>query len=413
MLVYAVLGAVMAIVVVPANVRTLESVRSSKHYAVFEASQEALGKLLVNWRRTNVLSAAETKELESIREAFSTSHPDIAQRAELWLRSADAAPSGSLMVQTLARFMAIRDHLVNLINKQLLVTGNMTSKLGVLLALVSILGAAYMTYHIQNVFYTRDLNLASRHPEYFVLALQLCFVAFLPFILLQLIEWTYVQDLRNLARVLNATDSLVLNRSEFPAMWRREYLLGDTVSGMLVSRRTDGWLLQEMPVFLMPLMALIAASVWLTRRFGWGVFLTCSVTCALVVTGMLTIGQSFGVEFKREIAVDLTVASIRLGDANLTAEISLALIGCIGVFVLLFGVGLLSGRPPWDKYVICSGYIGVLVLGILIWVLSFRTQGANEVIAVLILMLMGVSFVSLLDLLLRRCMFGFLHEPQP
>ena len=282
----------------------------------------------------------------------------------------------------------------------------------ILLVLLSVLLAVYHLFQIQNVFHTPQLIVIYPHPRFTFLFLQLATVVLAPVFLYAIIEAGYWSALTDLV-------GPVVNE------FKPEFGLARTPGALPVfgayfvfaGRESSLWHL-EMPAVLLSIASALAALIWLSRRFGWGVVLASTVICAVVflvllismAAGALVLGAfdlplGFGFHYAKKEVDGADVHSVFLAAA--------------AVFLSAFLLGRFLSSP-FRRYLISAGYAGFLfAVTILIgyytsvskvsWPLE---NGLSGVGIAAMLTAITVAVVVLFELMLRRVLQRYLEEPQ-
>lgn len=312
-----------------------------------------------------------------------------------------------------ARILAITGAklLVDRLNDLILV-GDFQSSGSAVVFLFAILLAAYIAFHILSVFYTSQLLVVYRHPQYSILCLQLAIIVLAPIFLLNLVEATYWQEYSDLVK--GAFGSLQLDGRDFLRIrsGNISLMLGESIgspsaagaSPINVSRFTS-------IALLIPIASIIAITIWLTRRFGWGVFLTAILICGVVfllLTGLAGSGNLVASYADIPLLAGFYMIGTRVDGVTHTV-----FLGALAIFSLVLILGKVFVPFRFKRYPFCVGYSGNLFSLTFMTAFCLGVPIKPGIGAAIVCIVITICAVSLLEFVMRKLFYGFLYEPQP
>jgi hypothetical protein len=449
---YLTIALLAGIIIGHSNTTGLRQLRQSSELSFFQSNRELIAGILNNrspdspeaWKRfvddAEQQPAVVAKSLV-VREALL--ERNLRERIIRSIRPQSSASDGASVVDSSGRddtdpsfkrvvlAVSATKAFTDLVNGNLILVGNFPLTLVPLLLLFSLLLAVYFAFLIQNVFYTPQLILVYPHPQYPFLLIQLVIVMLAPLVLLTLIEATYWADYNDLVRQTLLKPGLLLDpswTSQKLRVFDYEPLMRLQTSSLLElvgewrSLTTDeagggtsaatAWHLTA-PSVIFPVASLIAAAIWLTRRFGWGVFLSAvlaggvefALLSLLIGSGRLSIDHG-----KISIFDRIVILPTQRGSSP---EVEAVFLTALCTFLLVFVLGISARRARIRKYAVSVGYAGALFSCAFLFPAYFGVAQVDEFEASMICVAVSILALALLELALRQLLRGFLYNPQP
>jgi hypothetical protein len=346
--------------------------------------------------------------IESGNVAFQPTDEDL-------LVSPSVRVGGKVIYEKVRELLAFQRFFISQVSTSYIYLGNIVYAGTTYIVLV--LPIAVLAFAILNVFYSRDTFVALNHPRFVVIILQLLTFIVLPIAMASAIEPVSV-DLRAAIERSNVLIGEPFTTSGRPFDYRftdAAHFTRDVahafarVKGLdVVSQTSTDYFIVEPLLLFVVLVVWIACGLWIVRRFGGGLFIGGTATCAAITivlmlaanTGFLPLGVLL-----RHLDLDTYLLDVHPLSVSESEGWALPVI----VFGLIFVIGLTAKR--YRTYLLCTSFIGLVVAscGFFGSIVSVRTL---NFISFLWLLLVVVGLTALVEFALRRAMFKFLYEPQ-
>jgi hypothetical protein len=387
--------------------RNIEKIRTSQEYTFFLAHRDAISYLSYESPPTPAAAPADKQKTDKAVQSFvqdANQYPALIQTARI-MAKVPVGPAGFTPRSLATAATALLKDRIG----DLFLLDRQGALIGLLTALAVLL-AIYHLFQIQNVFHTPQLIVIYPHPHFTFLFLQLTTVILAPVFLYSLIEagyWSALTDLINpVVDEMGRPFSLTRPEGTLPALGSYLALAGPSPSL---------WHLAA-PAVLLSVASAMAALIWLSRRFGWGVVLTSTVVCAVAFLVLLIVTSplvSPAFDFPLGVGFHYAKQGVPHDDVNTLFLAATAL------FLFMFLLGRFLSLPL-RRYLISAGYSGFLfAMTILIgYFLSVSTvswpleNGLSGIGIAAMLTAITVAVVVLFEMLLRRVLRRYLEEPQ-
>ncbi len=421
---YAIIASVAALLVAQANFASLREIRKSPQVGFFVTHRPAIMSLVRgnSYDRDAKSDSANPIPFDKVKAFVDEAKTNSAVLAQIERSRTELSKRLELLDPNSDRLMAVIS--LKLVADQLnglALVGDLAGAMAPLIVLFTILIAAYFAFQIQSVFFTPQLIVVYKHPEFPILFIQFAFIMVTPFFLISCVEATYWTEYSELVRSLFSGLEINTWSTASNDYLRLRSTRSTGLLGQLADRPNRNLALNyprpfrlTLIAFLLPIGSVMSSAIWLTRRFGWATFFGGLVCCSVVFilltllevsTSMLSINLAPSTEL-----LALGGPFFIAGGMN---EIMGVFVASELVFIFAVIAGLYLTPVRSKKYIVSTGYMGLLFSTTFTVAFFLGYLNDNPLLAALLLLSITVAFVACVEFCIRLLTQGFLINPQP